>query len=112
MARSMVRRQGEGLSVEQVADKVTEAEWRERETRQQLHSPGHRGPYGSDPQGLVVEQWTARHREWRRVAVLMEEEGWELYRPSPGRASARTAGPTPWPARPRGSRNSRTYATN
>ncbi|MDQ1022518.1 hypothetical protein QF035_000100 [Streptomyces umbrinus] len=30
---------GEGLSVTQVADKVVEAERRERETRQQLDSP-------------------------------------------------------------------------
>ncbi|MFC8201626.1 hypothetical protein ACFUTV_40545 [Streptomyces sp. NPDC057298] len=42
VARASVRRQGEGLSVAQVADKVAEAQRRERETRQQLHSPRRR----------------------------------------------------------------------
>ncbi|MGI3197875.1 hypothetical protein ACRJ4W_02750 [Streptomyces sp. GLT-R25] len=38
----------------QVAEKVAEAERRERETRQQLDSPAaNRGPYDSDPQDLA-----------------------------------------------------------
>ena len=79
VARASVRRQGEGLSVAQVADKVAEAQRRERETRQQLHSPAvDRGPYDVDPADLA-EQWVARHTEWRRVAALMDDQGWPAY---------------------------------
>ncbi|MFE9687831.1 hypothetical protein [Streptomyces sp. NPDC006285] len=82
VARSAVRRQGEGLSVEQVAGKVTEAQRRERETQQQLlDSPAEgRGRDEEDPADLA-DQWVARHAEWRRVASLMSEQGWPLYRP-------------------------------
>ncbi|MFE9687038.1 hypothetical protein [Streptomyces sp. NPDC006285] len=80
MARSVVRRHGEGLSAEQVADKIVEAERRERETGQQLGVSVDRGPYDGDPQNLT-EQWVSRHVEWRRVAALMDEEGWKFYRP-------------------------------
>ncbi|GHB86521.1 hypothetical protein GCM10010306_096840 [Streptomyces umbrinus] len=53
-ARATVLQQGEGLSVAQVAEKVAEAERRERETRQQLDSPAaNRGPYDGDPQDLA-----------------------------------------------------------
>ncbi|MFE9686654.1 hypothetical protein [Streptomyces sp. NPDC006285] len=68
------------MSVEQAADKVAEAERRQRETGQQLHSPGSRGPYGSAPRTLPSSGWP-RRAEWRRVAALMDEEGWALYRP-------------------------------
>lgn len=69
VVRALVRRQGEGLSVAQVADKVAEAQRRGRETRQELNSPtGDRGPYDSDPEDLA-EQWMARHAEWRRIAA-------------------------------------------
>ncbi|MGX1915145.1 hypothetical protein ACWIID_40960 [Streptomyces phaeochromogenes] len=82
MARAAVRRQGEGLSVAQVADKVAEAERRERETRQQLDSPAaDRGPHDGDPQDLA-EQWVARHAEWRRTAALMDGQDWPVYSPS------------------------------
>ncbi|MFF5011454.1 hypothetical protein ACFY3G_52930 [Streptomyces phaeochromogenes] len=65
----------------QVADKVAEAQRRERETRQQLDSPaGDRGPYDGDPEDLA-EQWVARHAEWRRVAALMDAQDWPLYSP-------------------------------
>ncbi len=80
VARATVRRQGEGLDREQVAAKVAEAERRERETRQQLRSPGGRGPYDGDPEELA-DQWVARHAEWRRVAALMSEQGWTVYAP-------------------------------
>lgn len=80
VARASVRRQGEGLSVAQVADKVAEAERRERETQQQLNFPGDRGPYDSDPEDLA-EQWVARHAEWRRVAALMDAQDWPVYSP-------------------------------
>jgi hypothetical protein len=81
VARATVRRQGEGLSVAQVADKVAEADRRERETRQQLNSPAvNRGPYDSDPEDLA-EQWVARHAEWRRVAAVMNGQGWPVYSP-------------------------------
>jgi hypothetical protein len=79
------------------------------------HSPGSRGPYGSDSQDLA-EQWTARCVEWRRMAALMDEEGWALYRPEQDvqdstwareREDRRTDA---WPVRPRGIRNSRTCA--
>ncbi|WP_327398669.1 hypothetical protein [Streptomyces phaeochromogenes] len=79
VVRASVRRQGEGLSVAQVADKGAEAERRERETRQQLNSPAvDRGPYDVDPEDLA-EQWVARHAEWRRVAALMDGQGWSVY---------------------------------
>ncbi|MFI1212409.1 hypothetical protein ACH4UV_32955 [Streptomyces sp. NPDC020802] len=81
VARASVRRQGQGLSVAQVADKVAEAERRERETRQQLGFPAvDRGPYDGDPEDLA-EQWVARHAEWRRVAALMDAQGWPAYSP-------------------------------
>ncbi|MBV1940889.1 hypothetical protein KUF83_30620 [Streptomyces sp. BV286] len=81
VARATVRRQCEGLSAAQVADKVTEAERRERETRQQLGSPAvDRGPYDGDPEDLA-EQWVARHAEWRRIAALMDDHGWPAYSP-------------------------------
>ncbi|MCX4561768.1 hypothetical protein OHA02_37030 [Streptomyces phaeochromogenes] len=80
VVRASVRRQGEGLSVAQVADKVAEAERRERETRQQLNFPGDRGPYGGDPEDLA-EQWGARHAEWRRVTAVMDDQGWPVYSP-------------------------------
>ncbi|MFF5011451.1 hypothetical protein ACFY3G_52915 [Streptomyces phaeochromogenes] len=65
----------------QVADKVAEAERRERETRQQLRSPAvDRGPYDVDPADLA-EQWAARHAEWRRIATLMDDQGWPVYSP-------------------------------
>ncbi|MDQ1041590.1 hypothetical protein QFZ75_008092 [Streptomyces sp. V3I8] len=62
--------------------KVAEAERREHETGQQLEDvpASGRGPYEEDPQDLA-EQWVARHAEWRRVAALMGEQGWPLYRP-------------------------------
>ncbi|WAU82619.1 hypothetical protein O1Q96_24525 [Streptomyces sp. Qhu-G9] len=72
---------GEGLSAAQVAVKVAEAERRERETRQHLDSPAsERGPYDGDPEDLA-EQWVARHAEWRRVAALMDGQGWLIYSP-------------------------------
>ncbi|MDQ1032773.1 hypothetical protein QF035_010355 [Streptomyces umbrinus] len=80
VARAAVRRQGEGLSVAQVADKVAEAERREREARQQLDSAGDRGPYEWDPEDLA-EQWVARHTEWRRITALMDAQGWPVYSP-------------------------------
>ncbi|MCR3731832.1 hypothetical protein FHS35_008749 [Streptomyces umbrinus] len=65
----------------QVANKVAEAERRERETRQQLDSPAiDRGPYDGDLEDLA-EQWVARHAEWRRVADLMDAQGWPVYSP-------------------------------
>ncbi|WP_406486057.1 hypothetical protein [Streptomyces phaeochromogenes] len=81
VAPAAVRRQGEGLSVAQVSDKVAEAERRERETRQQLDSPAvDHGPYDSDPHELA-EQWGAWHAEWRRNAALMDDQGWPVYSP-------------------------------
>ncbi|WAU78562.1 hypothetical protein O1Q96_01695 (plasmid) [Streptomyces sp. Qhu-G9] len=81
VARAAVRRQGQGLSVAQVADKVAEAQRRERETRQQLHSPAVGcDPYDGDPEDLA-EQWVARHAEWRRVAALTDAQGWPVYSP-------------------------------
>ncbi|MGI3202272.1 hypothetical protein ACRJ4W_35765 [Streptomyces sp. GLT-R25] len=75
------RRQGEGLSVAQVADKAVEAGRRERETLQQLDSPAvDRGPYDGDPEDLA-EQWVARHTEWRRITALIDAQGWPVYSP-------------------------------
>ncbi|MFI6341193.1 hypothetical protein [Streptomyces sp. NPDC050535] len=81
VARATVRRQGEGLSVVQVADKVAEAERRERECQQELSSPGvDRGFYEGDP-AEIAGQWVARHAEWSRVAALMDGQGWPVYSP-------------------------------
>lgn len=81
VVRTSVRRQGESLSVAQVADMVAEAQRREQETRQQLDSPAvDRGPYDSHPEDLA-EQWVARHAEWRRVAALLDGQGWLVYSP-------------------------------
>lgn len=74
-ARAAVRRQGEGLSVAQVADQAAEAARQERETRQQLDSPAlDRGPYDGHPEDLA-EQWVARHAAWRRITALMDSQG-------------------------------------
>ncbi|MEU4618275.1 hypothetical protein [Streptomyces umbrinus] len=63
----------------QVADKVAEADRRERETRQELRSPAvDRGPYVVDPADLA-EQGVTWHAEWRRVAALMDDQGWPAY---------------------------------
>ncbi|MFE3770921.1 hypothetical protein [Streptomyces sp. NPDC059122] len=90
LARDVVRRQGNGMSAAQVAEKVAEAAVRERETAEQLRSPGwvEREPYGPDPEELA-EDWAARHAEWRRVQTLVEASGWETY--EPGRDSASSA---------------------
>lgn len=116
VARAAVRRQGEGLSVAQVADKVAEAERRERETRQQLDSPAvDRGPYDGDPADLA-EQWVARHAEWRRITALMDGQGWPVYTPERtsravhGRGNATHSGRAPSPVVLRGRWNGRTRA--
>ncbi|MFD7684482.1 hypothetical protein [Streptomyces sp. NPDC060187] len=79
-ARDTVRRQGRGLSVSQVAEKVAEAVVRVRETRQQAASPGGWGELGGDPEELG-RVWEARLEEWRRVAALLESEGHATYEP-------------------------------
>ncbi|MFJ6393911.1 hypothetical protein ACIQJT_40770 [Streptomyces sp. NPDC091972] len=84
VARAAVRRQGEGLDQGQVASKVAEAARREQETREQLRTSAASlsGLDGlrEDPERLAAV-WTARHTEWRRVAALMEQEGWPVYAP-------------------------------
>ncbi|MEU1276343.1 hypothetical protein [Streptomyces sp. NPDC005799] len=83
VARDTVRRQGAGLDRVQVADKITEAARRERETQSQLRAPAPVSELKGlqeDPQRLA-EVWAARHTEWRRVAALMKQEGWPVYTP-------------------------------
>ncbi|MGR3935320.1 hypothetical protein [Streptomyces sp. BRA346] len=82
MARDAARRQGRGLSVAQVAEKVAEAAGRERETQQQLDAPAETeiGPFATDPEHLA-ELWAAKHAEWQRIAALLETSGEQAYDP-------------------------------
>lgn len=85
VARDAVRRQGSGMSVEQVEAAVAEATVREEETRQELHAPSPAGGGGlrlvaEDPQRLA-QVWEARHAEWRRVQEWMASRGAALYEP-------------------------------
>lgn len=62
VARDAARRLGRGLSIAQVAEKVSEAARRERETQQQLHPPAEGGPFEPDPEHLA-QLWVAKHAE-------------------------------------------------
>ncbi|MFF8235053.1 hypothetical protein [Streptomyces caelestis] len=64
-----------------MAQKVTEAARRERETRQQSGVPAGREPYAGDPEELA-ELWGAKHTEWRRIAALLQTTGQEAYDPA------------------------------
>ncbi|MFD9403446.1 hypothetical protein ACFWA4_32060 [Streptomyces sp. NPDC060011] len=90
-ARDAVRRQGRGLSVSQVAEKVAEAVVRVRETRQRAAASGGWGELGGDPAELAWV-WEARLVEWRRVAALLESDGHATYEPSQDRLGALWAG--------------------
>ncbi|WP_432003652.1 hypothetical protein [Streptomyces sioyaensis] len=82
VARDAVRRQGAGMPAARVAEAVVQAAVRERETAEELRSPGsvERGLVASDPEELA-EMWVARHAEWRRVLALVEASGWAVYEP-------------------------------
>ncbi|MEW1660630.1 hypothetical protein [Streptomyces sp. NPDC093707] len=83
VARDVVRRQGAGMPAAQVAEAVAQAAVRERESAEELRSPGpvvHGGLVASDPEELA-ERWAARHAEWRRVQALVEGSGWAVYEP-------------------------------
>ncbi|MFI0772834.1 hypothetical protein ACH4TQ_49605 [Streptomyces sp. NPDC021218] len=82
VARDAARRQGRGLTVEQVAEKVAEAARREWETQQQLHAPAETetGPFATDPEHLA-QLWAAKHAEWLRIATLLETSGEQAYDP-------------------------------
>lgn len=82
LARDAARRQGCGLSVAQVAEKVAEAVRRVRETRQQLDAPADvdGGLYAPDPEHLA-ELWAAKRAEWHRIAALLETSGQQAYEP-------------------------------
>ncbi|MFD6751178.1 hypothetical protein ACFWDC_39600, partial [Streptomyces anthocyanicus] len=84
-------RHGRGLSVSQVAEKVTEAVVRVRETRQQAASSGGWGGLGGDPVELAGV-WEARLEERRRVAALLESEGQATYEPAQDRQGTLWAG--------------------
>lgn len=79
LARDSVRRQGEGLAGAAVAERIAEAAVRERETGRALLG-GDFSAYESEPERLAAV-WTAKHREWRRVSLLMEASGWDAYEP-------------------------------
>ncbi|MFD9404715.1 hypothetical protein ACFWA4_38550 [Streptomyces sp. NPDC060011] len=83
-ARDAVRRQGRGLSMVQLVEKVAEAVVRVRETRQQAGSPGDRGEYGGDPQELAL-LWRARLEEWQRVVAVVEAGANATYEPGQDR---------------------------
>ncbi|AEM88775.1 hypothetical protein [Streptomyces violaceusniger] len=82
VARDAAQRQGRGLSAAQVAEKVTEASRRERETQQQLKAPAWTeiGPFAPDPEHLP-KLWAAKHTEWRRIAALLKASGEQEYNP-------------------------------
>ncbi|MFD9813290.1 hypothetical protein [Streptomyces sp. NPDC059080] len=84
VARDAVRRQGAGMPAARVAEAVAQATVRERETAEELRSPGPVEPGGlvasPDPAELA-EMWAARHAEWRRVQALMEASDWSTYGP-------------------------------
>ncbi|MFJ9420255.1 hypothetical protein ACIRPT_39805 [Streptomyces sp. NPDC101227] len=82
LAREVVRRQAAGMPAARVAKAVAQAAVRERETAEELRSPGpvERGLVVSDLEELAG-MWAARHVEWRRVQVLMEASGWAVYEP-------------------------------
>ncbi|MFG2631819.1 hypothetical protein [Streptomyces sp. NPDC048473] len=69
LARDTVRRQGTGMSMERVAQKVTEAATRERETQQALRSPGWSPTYEAELDD-VDSAW-ARERGARPRCDLM-----------------------------------------
>ncbi|WP_435240249.1 hypothetical protein [Streptomyces sp. YPW6] len=65
-----------------MAEAISEAAVRERETLAELRSPSGREqePFDWDPEELA-ERWAARHAEWRRVQALMQASGWDTYKP-------------------------------
>lgn len=83
VARDAVRRQGAGMPAARVAEAVAEAAVRERETAEELRSPGpvERGGLASPDPEELAEMWAARHAEWRRVQALVEASGWAVYEP-------------------------------
>ncbi|MET9190301.1 hypothetical protein [Streptomyces tendae] len=80
VARDQVRRQASGLDVAAVAEKVSEATARERETAEQLRRGGSFSEFQADPERLAAI-WAAKHMEWRRVRDLMTQSGWGAYEP-------------------------------
>lgn len=81
VARDSVRRAGTGLNSSAVSERVSEAAVREREAGEEARrgEPVHSG-FPQDLERLAAV-WAAKHTEWRRVAVLMEREGWGAYDP-------------------------------
>ncbi|MER5399833.1 hypothetical protein [Streptomyces sp. NPDC002599] len=70
MSRDVVRRQGRGLSISELEDKVAEAVVRVGKFREQAASSGDLDVFRRDPQDLA-QIWAARHVEWQRIAALM-----------------------------------------
>ncbi|MFF3891269.1 hypothetical protein [Streptomyces sp. NPDC001914] len=79
-ARDVVRRQGRGLSISALQDKVAEAVVRAGKFREQAASSGDLGVFGRDPQELA-QIWAARHVEWKRIVALVEDSGQNTYDP-------------------------------
>lgn len=90
---------GRGLSAVRVAGAVAEAAVRERETAEELRSPGpvERGLVALDPEELA-ERWAARHGEWWRVQALMAASGWGGVRAGVGRRRLGLGGGADGPA--------------
>jgi hypothetical protein len=63
-----------------VAEKVTEAAVRERETAERLRRGGSFSEFETAPERLAAS-WAARHVEWQRVRDLMAQAGWGAYEP-------------------------------
>ncbi|MEI7029620.1 hypothetical protein [Streptomyces pratensis] len=80
VARDSVRRQGDGLTAAEVAERVAEAAVRERETAEQVLLGGAFSECESEPERLAGV-WAAKHVEWRRVRDLMTCGGWSAYEP-------------------------------
>ncbi|MFE3074366.1 hypothetical protein [Streptomyces sp. NPDC059247] len=60
-------------------ERISEAAVRERETERALLS-GAFSEYVSEPDRLAAV-WAAKHRELRRVSLLMDTSGWDAYEP-------------------------------
>ncbi len=73
-----------------VAEKVTEAAARKRETAEQLRRGGSFSEFETDPERLAAI-WGAKHVEWQRVRDLMAQAGWGAYEPEQGTQGSKWA---------------------
>ncbi|MGP3691128.1 hypothetical protein ACTVZO_41755 [Streptomyces sp. IBSNAI002] len=80
VARDSVRRQGDGLPLTAVGERVAEAAVREQEAAERALVGGTFSEYEAEPE-RVAGIWAAKHVEWRRVRDLMAQCSWSRYEP-------------------------------